>query len=1169
VLTPPQSGDASSLPGRLVSRYSFALLIATLVFVAGASARAQSLWLDTNGDGIHNASDVVAPSGTTTVDIWLRTDQNADGSPAVCVSDDGELTMSSYLVVLHAENGTVSWGTVTNHIGSFGNPINAAPTPLEIGIGAGGSTPLAPGAYRLATVPITVASGTPNIAFATQHSIDTTYTTGFMSSCSGTSFDNFIRLGVDFHDAAGIAYGGVANLPPVLNVPATVTMGEGETRDVTFTATDPDNDVVTLSLVSGPPWASILASPSAGTATGTLHLVPGYEDAGDATVTLRASDAFIHDQKSVSVHVTNTNRAPVISPIPAMNLAEGVLMDTALRADDPDGEAATFFVASGPLFVTVSTTSSAFGTTFGNLHAAPGFADAGSYVVVIGARDLAGAADSTTYAILVREQDRPPVVTFPGPISGTEGEPITFTVSATDPDGDMVMFEGENLPSGSQLTDQMNSTALFTWTPGFDQAGSYSFTIMADDMNGAMIHGGIEITVADVTDPVAIARPSDMTVIEGDAQAEPLLGFSAAGTPLTFEKVSGPAFVTVTTEDPGTGTAHGTIHVAPGDTDGGDHVVTLAVTDGTNRDETTLTLHVVDAGSLPGQAPFTPPFVHYGVGLIPHTVIVADMNEDGIPDLVTANVGSNTLTIYPGLGNLTYGTRINLATAVRPHTVVAKDLDHDGHLDLTVSHIGSNSFGVFLGHGDGTFGPRHDYQLLGSPVYLGVNDFNEDGKLDVVATDSNNGAMGIALGNGDGTFGAAADFPTGPNAHGLTSADFNHDGHLDVAVTNYTTPGTVSVLLGRGDGTFQPKIDFPTSSSHTAQNGDLDQDGKLDLVICNFDTGTITIALGNGDGTFNRLPEIPTGRNPHASAVGDVNGDGFLDIIPANQGSNTLSILLGKGGASWSPKIDYPVGAGPHNVAIADLDGDHLPEVSVSNIVANTVTILKNRGVATREARVFASGGKQGLLLRAAGPEFTMHVESVGGLFQPSDIVLASVQLASSGTGSVDHIAASTGKGMVTEDSDANGVQEAVIAFRRDDLRALFSSVTGRQTVEVRLSGQLADGTAFAGTATIDVIGSGAPGKPVAAANVSPNPLNPVGTLSFELWRPGPVSIRIYDARGRLVRREMESKPLEVGVYRIPLGGANDHGGALASGIYFFKITTRDGAASGRFAVLK
>ncbi len=1138
-------------------------IIPTLLFAAPAAA--QYVWLDANGDGVTSDADVLAPSGTTTLDVWMRTDQNRDGTPAVCASGDGILNLAGYQIVLGATNGTVTWGSLTNQRSEFPTPSGPVSSGSELAAGYFGSS-LPPGAYRLATVQVSVATGTPAIGFSAISVLDPSFTTSFGSVCSGTDLDGVIKLGVDFTDAQGVAYGGAANHPPVLAPIGDVTMAEGEGLDVTLSATDSDGDPISLSLVSGPPWASVLATSGSGTVTGTLHLSPGYSDAGDASVTVAADDPFTRDQKSLTVHVANTNRPPVILQPDSMMVGEGGLLNESLRADDPDGEAATFFLVSGPAFVTVSTVSSGFGTTFGNVRVTPGYADAGMVTVSIGARDNAGAADSVTYTLMVREIDRPPTLTLPGPLSGMEGEPVTFVASGTDPDGDMVMFFADALPAGAQLVDAMNGTATFLWVPGFDQAGTYTITITADDMVGQTRTGSVDITVADVTDPVAVARPKEMVLIEGDVQDQGLLGYDASGDPLTFEKVSGPSYVTVTTTTPGTGTAQGEVHVAPGAADAGTATVVIAATDGANRDTTSFTVTVIDAGDAPGEAPFAPPFLHVGAGLTPHTVTAADINKDGIPDLVLANLGSNTLSILPGRGGLEFDMRTNLTTSTRPHTVIPRDLNGDGNLDLAVSQIGANSFAVFLGRGDGTFGPRTDFPLQGSPVFIGIGDFNEDGKPDVVASNQTLGSLEISIGAGDGTFGATTSYPTGANAHGVVIADFNGDGHADVAVAGYTVGGNVSVLLGRGDGTFQTKRDFSTSFPHTLAAGDLDQDGDADLVVSNFDTGRITIALGNGDGTFATLPEIPTGKNAHASAVGDVNGDGRADIVVANQGANTVSMILGKGGASWAPKIDYPVGAGAHSIAIADLDGDHLPEVVSSNIFGNTVTILKNRGVVRHEARFFAGGGGRTLLLRAEG-QWTLHVESADGLFRPEDIVPESVQLMSHGTGTVDHIAALPARTSVIQDSDKNGIPEAVFAFGRDDLRALFASVAGRKMIDVTLEGRLVDGTAFEGMATIEVVGIGPPKKPIARAFVFPNPLNPVGTISFELWRPERVTLHIYDVRGRLVKREFESKRFEAGVHRVPVQATDRR--PLASGVYFFRITTPDGSASGRFAVLR
>src|SRR3954471_15992935 len=99
-------------PHRSHTRLS-CVLFALLGLVA-ASADAQYMYLDSNGDGVHTSSDVVSPSGTTTFDVWIRTNANRDGTSAICSSGDGPLDIRSYQFILHASEGTVSWGAYTN-----------------------------------------------------------------------------------------------------------------------------------------------------------------------------------------------------------------------------------------------------------------------------------------------------------------------------------------------------------------------------------------------------------------------------------------------------------------------------------------------------------------------------------------------------------------------------------------------------------------------------------------------------------------------------------------------------------------------------------------------------------------------------------------------------------------------------------------------------------------------------------------------------------------------------------------------------------------------------------------------------------------------------------------------------------------------------------------------
>src|SRR5262249_55667680 len=149
----------------------FAGLLAVLSVLATAlvlapPASAQYLYLDANGDGVHTAADVVSPTGSTTVDVYISTDHNRDGSTATCVTGDGNLTINSYEFILKAQHGTVTWGALTNQMTDFTVNLGFASSGTDYHNGFGGGTILQPGLYKVATLTITPATGTPNIVVA-------------------------------------------------------------------------------------------------------------------------------------------------------------------------------------------------------------------------------------------------------------------------------------------------------------------------------------------------------------------------------------------------------------------------------------------------------------------------------------------------------------------------------------------------------------------------------------------------------------------------------------------------------------------------------------------------------------------------------------------------------------------------------------------------------------------------------------------------------------------------------------------------------------------------------------------------------------------------------------------------------------------------------------------
>ena len=82
------------------------------------------------------------------------------------------------------------------------------------------------------------------------------------------------------------------------------------------------------------------------------------------------------------------------------------------------------------------------------------------------------------------------------------------------------------------------------------------------------------------------------------------------------------------------------------------------------------------------------------------------------------------------------------------------DVNGDGVPDIVTSNRDDNTVSVLLGNGDGTFRPRHDFPTGKTPRAVAVGDFNGDGKLDIVTANEGDNTASVLLGNGDGTFSA-------------------------------------------------------------------------------------------------------------------------------------------------------------------------------------------------------------------------------------------------------------------------------------------------------------------------------------------------------------------------------------------------------------------------------
>jgi len=345
----------------------------------------------------------------------------------------------------------------------------------------------------------------------------------------------------------------------------------------------------------------------------------------------------------------------------------------------------------------------------------------------------------------------------------------------------------------------------------------------------------------------------------------------------------------------------------------------------------------------------------------PRQAAVGDLNGDGNPDIAVGTSSGLDIFLGDGSGAFHAGTHVRGSPV---NSVTLAKLDKNGQLDVIVVNETQNLLtsdilsrvSVFPGMGDGTFGAPRMYnapyiQAAGGLI-LGTMDVNGDKAIDLVLTD-----LSLFKGDGYGSL-RAAPITRSPDAAGIVTGDFNGDGYADVAVANIPecTGGqvcetSVSVFLNNGTNWFPAaKVSHSgISGAFVAVGmgmaaGDLNGDGKLDLVLKGGDTRTLSVLLGNGDGTF-KTPQVTD--EPQDSSLdvqqADVNNDHKLDVMLQS------GVLLGNGDGTFRVAILYPDYGfrGISKVAVADLNGDGKPDLIASIDTATGANTGDIYGLAT------------------------------------------------------------------------------------------------------------------------------------------------------------------------------------------------------------------------------
>jgi len=353
----------------------------------------------------------------------------------------------------------------------------------------------------------------------------------------------------------------------------------------------------------------------------------------------------------------------------------------------------------------------------------------------------------------------------------------------------------------------------------------------------------------------------------------------------------------------------------------------------------------------------------FRVGTAPGSVEIADVNGDGNPDIIVANEQSNDVSILlgDGKGGFTQAKASPFAAGHAPNDTAVGDFNRDGKFDLAFANHEEKYLTVLLGDGQGGFTHVQNSPFAADvkPHTHGVatGDLNGDGNLDLVTDSWQTDQVEVFFGNGKGSFTMPGTFfPVGKHPYQrVRVGDMNGDGKTDIIMTNLEGDN-VTVLLGDARGGFKPSAGSPFPCKDSPFNfavGDVNGDGKPDLAIVNSPSSTsdrygkdgLTILLGDGTGGFKIMAGSPfaTGKIPNLAAIGDVNGDGVADIAVSSPDGNNITLFLMSGKGTVASSSTIAISGHPKGLAIRDLNGDGKADIVVTNNSDNTVTVMLSR----------------------------------------------------------------------------------------------------------------------------------------------------------------------------------------------------------------------------------
>ena len=703
------------------------------------------------------------------------------------------------------------------------------------------------------------------------------------------------------------------NRDPVVNSTPIIETAEGQLYEYLLEASDPDGDALQTVLIEGPAGLTINTE-------GLVSWVVDYEAAGQHYINLEVNDGQGGSaSQAYTLNVLPTNRDPIIVSAPVVNGQENILYEYAVEAIDDDDDALNYSLVTGPVGMNISAE--------GVVSWLPDFASAGEHAVEVAVSD-GQVSISQQFIITVANGNRPPEITSAPSTTVTAGASYFYTVTAIDPDDDIVSYHLAEAPAGMTISVM---TGEISWFPTNNDLGSHQVAAVATDEEGLTDTQALTVWVFPVaqnhapqitTTPLLTLQEGQSYLYDVDAidQDGDVLGYTLSNNPngmsislLTGEIIWQPEIpvqlgkhsVAVRVQDTnGAYTTQNYIVDVIGRANQPPQIVSTALT---HVDENTLYSYQVEAEDPDGDA------VVYRLVQAP-----ADMTINPTSGLISwlANADNGTQVLVAVVADdQREGTDVQLFTIdIR----TAADNAAPEFISQPILSVDENTLYAYSAVAVDPDGDELAYSATQKPEGLLVNPHTGDVNWSVDAAyvqsvDAENIACMLQPDQTD---------PLEPLEPTLK---WHWNGAPELPNITYAYGPVAVAQLSDDDG-----------------NGVIDHHDIPDLVftaknrLTNLSTALFVVSGLDGE-TLWSTPSSEEVASVGSVAVGDIDGDGIVEIIVSNRDRTQLMAYENDLTPKWrKPHGPAFVGDSSGNrdaVSLADMDADGTPEIIIGRKV--------------------------------------------------------------------------------------------------------------------------------------------------------------------------------------------------------------------------------------------